>query len=157
MSASEVIEDDLKTLFGHDEQSQQMVLTTAAHLYLEARRAKEQAEDNLKRKNALLAEAEQELRRVMDDAGIKSLKIDHDGHDVALTASESSYYAAPAGALEDSRFYLWLLRAGGQDLVKRTIHHASFSAFCRELVEAGKALPDEVKVATRQTVRIKEG
>lgn len=131
-------------------------LTAAAHEYLAARTAKEAVEESLKTASARQQNAEDLLLRLMAAAGVKSLRLDDGaGSDVLISEATSTYYSAASGMLDDGAFYAWLLRAGGHDLVKRTIHHASFSSFCRELVEAGRAIHPAVKVATKKQVRMK--
>ena len=60
-------------------------------------------------------------------------------------------------ALDDNSVMSWLLRMGGHDLVKRTIHHGSFTGFCREVVESGRAVHPSVKVVQKRVVRVKKG
>jgi hypothetical protein len=149
----DTLPDDLASLFGQgDDAAPSGSLTDAARAYLMARAIRDTAEDVLKERNEALRKAEGTLLGLMDEQGVKSLKLDVDGKPVALTASTTVRYALPPDALENSAFFLWLLRNGGQDLVKRTVHWATFSSFCKELAEAGKTVHPTVRQTTQRTV-----
>ena len=128
-------------------------LVSAASAYLAARKAREEAEALVSATGKDLAAAEEALLRKMDEAKVGSLKLDGD----LLSASTSTHYAIPAAMLEDAGFLTWLLRAGGHDLVKRSIHPQTFSGWCREIVGAGKTTHPAVKINTRRCVRLKKG
>ncbi len=130
----------------------------AARVYLTLRQSRTEAEDLLKAHTAGLAGAESELLRQMALAGVKSLKVDGgDGKTVSVAASTSEYYSLPAGALDDTEIFTWLLRAGGHDMVKRTIHHASFNGFCRELAADGRSIHPSVKKVEMKKIRVAGG
>jgi hypothetical protein len=143
---------DVAALFGHAPTNE---VVDAAQIYLIARLKKEEAEKALRAANEELDSAESLLLGKLDEAGVKSIKVDWDGGVAALSASTTTYYAMPKDGLEDTNLYLWLLRAGGKDLVRRTIHHASFSSFCREVADSGRAVHPAVKRTERRVVRVK--
>ena len=147
--------NELATLFGHDETAEARPdVTSSARVYLDLRRQVDDAEAALKTLRSRMDTAESAFLAKLDECGLSSVKL-ADG--TALTSSTSNYYALPAGALEDASVMLWLIRMGGRDLVKRTIHHQSFSGFCRELAEDGKSMHPAVKLAQRRGVRMKSG
>jgi hypothetical protein len=76
---------------------------------------------------------------------------------VLLSASSRGYYRLPAGALEDPTVRQWLLRAGGQEIMRMQVNPQTFSAFCRELVAAGHALHPRVAQAVRRLVSVRGG
>jgi hypothetical protein len=123
----------------------------AARIYLEVRKIKEEQEQHLKDCNESLRTAETALFQKMDEARTVSVKLD-DG--TLVSTSTSTKYNLPAGGLDNDDLKQWMIVAGGQDLLKTTIHHASFSSFCKELVEQGKQLPEAVKSITLRTVRV---
>lgn len=147
--------NSLSELFGHDASS--IGLADAARAYLSCRKLKEEAESLVRTQADILNSAEDTLLQKMQEAGVLSVKVeDESGRPTMVSAGASTYYNLPQGALEDREIYVWLLAQGGQDLVKRSIHHASFSSFCRELVDAGRNLHPAVKVTEKKVVRVKK-
>ena len=160
-------ESSLAELFQDATTSQDQVVSVAK-AYLDARRAKEDKEAELKSASETFAQAELALLRAMDGADVKSLKVEHAGVTAALTKTQSTYYSLPAGALDDPDIMAWLKERGGADLLKQTIHHATFSSLCKELVENQAALFDGVnpvdnplhpaiKVAERRGIMMRKG
>jgi hypothetical protein len=76
------------------------------------------------------------------------------GPPVTLSSVTSKRFSAPVGLLEDKAFVGWLVRAGGQDLIKRTMHHMSFSGFCRELQDQGRPLHAGVRMIEMKNIRV---
>ena len=159
--AEPMTEDDLATFFGDDAASQEVVIARAK-AFLDARRKKEVAEEELKRLSAGVTNCELELIRAMDAAGVKSLKIEHAGQTAGLSQTQTTYYSLPAGTIDEPDFMEWLKDAGGSDILKHTIHHSTFSAFCKELVSHSAdgdngLLHPAVKVAERRGVMVRKG
>ena len=151
-------ESSLADLFPATESNADQV-SAMARVYLEARKAREEAEAVSKRLWAALEAAENNLLETMAVAGVKSIKVEHDGLVVGISTTSSTYYSLPPGAIDDDVIVEWLKAKGGGDLIKNTIHHSSFSAFCRELVDAAgpaELLP-AVKVAERRGVQVRRG
>ena len=150
---------DIAVLFGHGGDAPPPdSLAQAAKLYLSARTDKEEVEKELRTRQDTLNNAEEILLAKFEEAGILSIKLDNgEGKPVLLYSAPSAYYAAPSGSLENPEFFLWLLRSGGQDLVKRNIHHASFSSFCRELVEQGKRVHKDVIKTDKKRIGLRSG
>jgi hypothetical protein len=144
ISESNVILDEhsLATLFV-DTNDTQEVLIARSRAYLDARKLKEDAELLAKRQGEILNQAETELLRAMDGAQVKSLKIEHDGKLCGLTQTKKTFYSLPKAGdyegaptfIEDPIMLEWLDEHGGTDLIKKTIHHATFSSFCKELAD----------------------
>ncbi len=128
----------------------------AARFCLLARAEVERAEAALKKAKELLDGAERNVIDVMQQAGLSAVKLDCPGGRVTVSLAESVYFSAPAGSLEDTGFFQWLLRSGGHDLVKRTVHHASFSSFCRELREQERSIHPAVRMIEKKQVRVKK-
>lgn len=127
-----------------------------ARAYLACRKHREAAEEALKRIREQADEAELELMTAMELSGLLSVRVqDEDGKPVTLSPASTTYYSLPAGSLEDAVILRWLMTSGGDQLVKKTIHHATFSSFCRELVESGKDLPVNVKITARKYVQVR--
>ena len=143
---------DPRGLFAPSESEQTVV--EAARAYLAVRAAAARAESALKAARDQLMAAESDLLQKFEEAGVLSVKVETDGKPVTVSSATSDYYSLPAGALEDADVHRWLLRMGGHDLVRRTIHHMSFSSFCRELAAAGKNIHPTVRKATKKVVRI---
>ena len=132
-------------------------VATAARTYLGCRRAREEAEAAAKRAREVLDAAEIYLLHSMDAAGLLAVRIeDQDGRPVNLTSSVSTHYSIAVGQLDDAGVFAWLSESGGADLVKKTIHHGTFSAFCRELAEAEKPLHQAVKLVERREIRVRQ-
>ena len=153
-------ESSLAALFEGQEDTQE-VLIKRSRAYLDARKLKEDAEALAKRQVEVLNQAEVELLRAMDAAQVKSLKIEHAGALCGLTQTQSTYYSLPSGALEDPRIMDWLTAHGGEDIVKRTINHMTFSSFAKELVDQAegerRVLQTSVKVLDRRGVQLRKG
>ncbi len=131
-------------------------LVALARQYLDEEKYVEQLEAALKEEKERRDTAETALFRKMEELRTLSVKVEVDGHrPITLSAVVSKHYAAPGGALEDNNFFTWLLRSGGGDLVRRTIHHSTFSGFVRELAEAGRPLHTLVKIVERKCIRKK--
>jgi hypothetical protein len=131
------------------------VVAEAARRYLATRLDKEEVEKMLDESKKRLDAAEALLFAKMDEAKVHGLKlVADDGLSYSISDAKTPYYSAPPGALDDSEFYRWLLHNGGHDLVKRAIHHMSFSSFCRELVEADKNLHPTVKMVEKRSIRV---
>ena len=132
-------------------------LIEAAREYLAARKAEEAAIASLTLATKAMQAAEATLMAKMDETGVKSLKVQDGADEVSLSGSTSTYYSLPAGSLDDNSVMAWLMRCGGHDLVKRTMHHGSFTHFCREVVESGRAVHPSVKKVEKRVVRVKRG
>ena len=146
---------DLAALFGHSPDTPTDSLVAAARYYLDCRARKEDNERLAKDLGERLGQAETELLRKLDEAGVLSVKVETtEGKSAMISAATSTHYRLPSGHLEDSNFMLWLLRNGGQDMVRRTVHHATFSSFCREIAEQGKTIPSPVVATTMRTLRV---
>jgi hypothetical protein len=150
--------DALQEMFGHGANSPEAAtLADVARAYLKARKMKDEADELAKMQGVALDRAEEEFRKQAEAAGVKSIKVEFDNLTFTVSTSKSDYYAVPPGALDDNNFVVWMMRSGGQDLIKRTVHHASFSSHCRELVAAGKTLFPNLKVTEKKTVRVAKG
>lgn len=150
-------QEELAAMFGHAEEAPAADDVAAlARAYLAERHEKESAEILLKNATERLEKAESALIARMAEVGVKSIKIEDGGFAIGLTSTISHHYSAPVGSLEDGDFFRWLLRSGGHDLVRRNIHHASFSSFCRELTEAGRPIHEIVKIVERKTIKVKK-
>ena len=133
-------------------------LAAAARSYLSYRDRADAAEDALKIASGQLKAAEDALLQAMQAAGVSSLKIDApNGGSSQVTAVATKYYSLAQAMFDDPTVLEWLTRAGGIDLIKRTVHAQSFGAFCREIAEAGHPLHEQVKVLERKSVRVKKG
>lgn len=160
--------DDFASLFS-DASGTQEIVVAKARAYLDARKADEEAEAEKSRRYKILEQAETELIRAMDAAGVKSLKIDHDGvANNGISQTKKVNYSLPAGSLDNPDVMEWLLLNGGADIVKLTVHHATFGSFCKELVEQASAklgvespiinpLHPLVKVAERRGIMLRKG
>jgi hypothetical protein len=140
-------------LFGRDPNPS---IIQAARSYLERRANKECQEAALKLANEQMAAAEDVLLRKLDEAGVLSVKLDDEGKKTLLASSTTTYYSVPAGALDNPEVVRWLYNNGGRDLLRNTLHHASFSAFCRELAEKGRSLHPLVKVANKRSIKMRK-
>lgn len=153
-------ESSLASLF-EDQADTQEVLVARSRAYLDARSLKEDADLLAKRQSELLMAAEVELLRAMDQAGVKSLKIEHRGATCGLTQTQSTYFSLPAGSLENAEIMDWLTAHGAGDIVKQTINHMTFSSFAKELVDQAKGdravLHAAVKVLDRRGVQLRKG
>lgn len=153
-------ESSLASLF-EETQDAQATVVARAKAYLDARRLKEDAEKLASRQGELLAQAELELLRAMDGAQVKSLKVEHNGSLNGLSQTQSTYYSLPGGAMEEAEFMDWLTSHGGEDLIKKTIHHSTFSSFAKELVSQAEGktevLHPSVKIAERRGVMLRKG
>lgn len=148
---------ELESLFaGSAEMSQEQVVKLA-RVYLDARRRHEEADMAIKKLAEQRQKAESDLVIAMESAGVKGLKVDHDGSTVGISQTKSVYYSLPSGSLDDAEIMAWIKTAGGADLVKSTIHHSSFSSFCREIVSQEQALHPSVKVAEKRGVQVRQG
>lgn len=115
--------------------------------YLDLRRQVEEKETELKERKEALDRAERDCLHKMAECGVLSVRIEvEDSSPRTVSSTSRKVYAAPSGCLENNDFFRWLLRNQGSDLVKRTIHHATFSRFCRELAEQNKPLHKDVKL-----------
>ena len=126
-----------------------------ARAYLAARSAREQAEEEAKKRAREQAAAEEALLKRMQEAGLSSLKVEQDAGRATVSAATQQHFNLPAGLLEDASVMAWLLKAGGHDLVKRTVHPSTFSAFCRELRAQGRAVHPGVKAVERRYVSVR--
>ncbi len=149
-------EEEIHSLFPEDEISQEVVLARAK-AYLDARRAKEAAEVDLSNLTKSLTEAEAALILAMDGADVKGLKIEHRGEVAALSQMRSVYFSLPPGGISDANVLAWITDNGGKDIMKPAIHHATFSSFCKELVDQGKVIPPMIKVAERRGIQLRKG
>ena len=150
-------EEQIASLF-EDVSDHHSRVVALAKSYLESRLARDNADKVAADATKQLVSSEQELLRVMRSAGVKSLKVEHLGKMVLLTQKESTYYSAPAGSLDIPEFLQWLEAAGGKDLIKNTIHHATFSSFCKELKESGDMpLHKLVNVLDRRSISMRKG
>ncbi len=153
--ADGMVNSDLHELFARPDQDD---LATMARNVLVARDGVRHAEALVAKLKKALSVAEDDLIRLMQAQAVQSIKVENDlGVPCLLTNGTSNHYQLPAGSLEDTSVLTWIMRQGGEDLVRRTVHHASFSAFCRELVAAGKPIHARVKLVARRVVRVKEG
>lgn len=165
----EQTESSLVDLFANPSESDsQFIVVARAKAYLDARRAKEGQENALKDASQKLQDAELQLLRAMDGAGMKSMKLDHAGETVAMSQTSSTYYSLPAGGIDDPAILAWLDEQGGSDLLKKSIHHATFSSFCKEIVDQSIKAMDEsgvainplhpaVKIAERRGIMLRKG
>ena len=126
-------------------------LSWAAADFLHLRKCKDEAEERAAQARALLEEAQERLLQLMAVGNVSSLRVG----DVLLSAATRGYYSLPAGALDDPAVANWLYSAGGQDLLKRSVHPQTFSSFCRELVEGGHALHPAVRQALKRVVSVR--
>ncbi len=153
-------ESSLAALF-EDASGGQEIVVAMARNYLVARRFKEDKESEEKLAGEKLRQAESDLLRAMDQAGVKSLAIDDDGKTAKLSQTQSTYYSLPAGAIDDEGVMQWLNEAGAKDIIKRTIHHATFSSFCKELADmaamGGLPLHPSVKIAEKRGIQLRKG
>jgi len=163
--------DDFANLFD-DASGTQEIVVAKARAYLDARKADEEAETEKSRRYKILEQAETELIRAMDAAGVKSLKIDHDGvANNGISQTKKVNYSLPAGSLDNPDVMEWILLNGGADIVKSTIHHATFGSFCKELVEQSvqkfghgdpaatimNPLHPLIKIAERRGIMLRKG
>lgn len=152
-------ETDLASLFD-DPCEDQNALLSLAKTYLDARRFKDEAEAIEKQAGQRLEATKEQLIRAMKSAGVKSLKIDHDGKTQGLTHTNTTYYSLPAGGIDDESVLEWIEQAGGNGIVKHTVHHMTFSSFCREIKDNplnGVGLHPLVKVLDRPGITVTKG
>lgn len=158
LSALHEADKEIAELFGEDPMATQETVVARAKAYLTCRRLKEEAEALAKQQGAQLAIAEEELVRAMNGADVKSIKLDHEGQRASISQTSTVYYSLPPGALDDADIFAWLEKNGGHDLVKRSIHHATFSSLCKELCEQGKpadVLHPAVKIVEKRGVMLR--
>lgn len=165
MTTETISQDDLASLF--EDSGNQELLVAKAKAYLHRRKVKEDMEAILKEESEKFQQSESELVQAMTAAGVKSLKIEHDGKTNALTQSTSVYYSLPAGSIDNPDIMAWLQENGAKDIIKSSIHHATFSSFCKELVEnasqqfSGETvlnpLHPAVKIAERRGIMLRKG
>jgi hypothetical protein len=125
----------------------------AAKAFLDARAAKQQADDAAKRANELLDQAESALLAILQANKIP-LWVE-DGF--KLSASKKEFYSVLVDTVrEDKGFRRWMKRMKGWDLVRETVHPQSFAKWCRELVEAGKRLNPAIRKAEQQVISVRK-
>jgi hypothetical protein len=163
MSAIDAIEQDIADLF-IDPFALPDNLTTLARQFVEARIAKETAEAVLKEANDLVMRAEAALGQAMKSNGMTSMTIEVGGQKKKLVSTQTMYYSLPPGALDDEAIREWLELSGGVDIIKNTVHHSTFSSFCKEIVEkaagegyTGSVLHPAVKTAVRSGIQLRKG
>lgn len=146
---------DLETLFGKDAPSTDLV--GAARAVLSCRQEVDDIEKVLGNAKKALRNSEDLLGGLLEQSGVLSVKVDQEGGTpVTLSLSQKTYYALLAGSLEQRDVHLWLLRAGGHDIIRKTIHHATFSAFCRELVTQGRNLHPAIMTTEIKTISVRK-
>ena len=138
-------EDDIARLFGAPDEAHTQVVARA-RVYLAARKRKEALEEEAKAANAAFRQAEDELQRTMHACSVPSIAIDDDGRTASLSRVSTTVYSLPAGWQDSPAFIAWIEEAGGMDLCKPSIHHSTFSSFCRELVAQSAQSAGEVVV-----------
>jgi len=167
MSPTEAIENDIADMFT-DPFASPDTLSVHARAFVEARIAKDTAEAVLKEANDLVMRAEAALMQSMKQNGMKSMGIEIDGKAWKLVTTKTPYYSLPKDAndrpIMDQGLLDWLELSGGADLVKSTIHHATFSSFCKELIDnavsqghTGSVLHPSIKEAVRSGVQMRKG
>jgi hypothetical protein len=142
----------LRAILGKkDEPTPEMI--AAAKAIMLRRQQVEATETELSEQKQRLRRAEDNLFRLLDEAGIT--KIAFNG--LEITGCTSDHYAVTEATLQRNDFLLWLTRSGGHDQIRRSVNASSFSHYCRKLIESGKNLPSVwIKKVRRRWFRILE-
>lgn len=100
-------------------------------------------------KTELQKEYDRLREEVLPDAMRRAGIVSDDGRgsftlpDGATVYLRSTLYPSVRKA-NQPRFHAWLREEGHGDLIKETVHHQTLKAFCREQVEAGRNLPEDL-------------
>lgn len=120
--------------------------------YVSLRSRKEALEAELAEVNGRLFEAEARLVERMDETETERVTI----RGVGTVYTRGETWVSVAADRRDDQ-HAWLRSVGAELIIKPTVHHATFAALVREMIDNGRAaeIPEwiEVRAVTRLALR----
>ncbi len=146
----------LEELFGQKEEAPPATgLQALAIRYLQAREIRNTIKERLEEKQAEVDRLENELLVAMEQAGLKSIRLETG--ELCTAATKENYSLPPKGEPERRHSALmWLCRVGGKDLIEESIHYQSLNAFLRERAEAKKPISDLISTFKQKVLSVRK-
>lgn len=116
--------------------------------YAKLKRDADDAEELRKRLNTEAAAIEADIKKKWEVLGIGTV-CDLDGAPVVRMKLKLKAEVTDRGALSK-----WLERTGNESLGTYSVHHATLSKFCSEVMDEGGDIPDGVKISHHKYLKV---